>query len=307
MQAFVYAIPPAPPAPAVQLRTRMRIVWTGWDGVEWVISDWRSGVFLTQEGTEGLGMPTFTDWAAPGSPFVHGQVFTGYIANPRDLFLPLYLYHDGESEDWRSRDAAFWKSMRPGRRGTLSVETTGGTRTIRARYAGGGEDAYARDPHYFGWARYGVKLVADDPFWYAQPTTKTWEQPEVRDFFNRPGKAAPFNIIASSTLDTARITNPGDMEAWPIWEVRGPVTTVDLGVAGRRVTYRKPIAEGKSLKVDCDPRQQLALLDGEDVTGDLGEYGFAPIPAGADVALSLAMVGTGTVTATINPRYLRAW
>lgn len=307
--------PPELPAVGVD-RTRMRITWEGWNGETFELSNWRSGAFLTQGGTEGLGTPVREDWTSALSPFVHGQEYQGFVVNARELFLPVYLYSDEGSDAWRLQDAAFWETLLPGKYGTLSVTTSGGTRTIRARYADGGEAAVERDPHYFGWQKYGIKLIADDPFWYGDDVTQTWREPVPRNWLTgMPGDSGEptstggsvMYIMPANTLSTATVTNPGDVEAWPSWEVPGPFTALSVGVGDRQVSYNVPVLAGQVFRIDTDPRDQTAFVDGDDVTGALGSYGFAPIPAGQSVPLNLSMAGVSNVTARFSPRYYRAW
>lgn len=309
MEAVIFGVPKAPPPVPDIPRERATMTWTGWDGSRWDISDPWSGTFLTQAGTEGMGAPTHTAWAAPSSPFVHGQEFTGLVYDPRPVFWPLYLYHDGTSAEWRERDRALWHSLRAGRHGTWTVSYPDSTRTLRCRYDAGGEDAMARDGSFFGWSVYGIKLIADDPFWYSEPIERTFPPTVARPFLNRDAATtrAPFYITSSTTQDTATLDNPGDVDAWPVWTVQGPATSVQLGTAGRLVSYTKPIPEGQTLVIDSSPHKQTALLNGVDVTADLGSYDFAPIPPGEERPITIQVVGAATVSARIVPRHERAW
>lgn len=304
---YLFAVPPLPPPTPYQPWMRARMQWIGWDGSVWDITDWHSGVILTQGGIEGLSRPSHTDWTTPLSPALHGQEFTGYVVDPRKVFWPLYLYADAGSDDFQQRDTAFWHTMRPDRPGTWRYTSSAGTRELRCRFQDDGGQAYERDPHFFGWARYGISLIADDPFWTGDPITKSWDQPEQRNFFGGLEKAPDFYIGSGSQLGSAKITNPGDVEAWPEWTITGPAENARLGVDDRYVSAPFNIQEGSTLTINSDPTDQTAWLDGEDVTHLLGDYAFASIPAGKDRPLQLSMEGTGAVSATITPRYDRAW
>jgi len=292
----------------VQNRRRALIEWVGADGSVWELSNWKSGVFLTQGGVEGLSRPQHTDWIAPLSPAIHGQDFTGYVVEPRKVFWPIYLYADGGSAEFRSRDRAFWETMRPDTPGVWRYTSEGETRELVCRFQDDGGHAYNRDPHYFGWATYGISLVADDPFWKGAPIERTFKDDEPVNFYGGPAlKGPPFYISSASRMANAKMTNPGDVEAWPVWTVTGPAENTRLGVGGRQVTVPFKIIAGQTLTIDTDPLDQTAWLDGVDVTDRLGDYDFAPIPRGKDEALSLFVEGSGTVTARIVPRYDRAW
>lgn len=304
--SFVYAVPPVlPPGPPNPWQKTL-LKWYGWDGSEWDFSDWRSGVLLTPAGVEGLAMPTHNAWVA-GSPAVHGQQYRGHVVEPRDVFWPIFVYGDSSAE-WLERDRAFWRTLHPGKYGRWGVTVPGGTeRTLTCRFVDDNRHAFDRDPAKIGWASYGVTLIADSPFWNGEPVRRTWSQSAPVDFFGGAAKGPTFHISSASQLATAQINNPGDVEAWPVWEIRGPASSVTVGTDGKTVQWSVALVEGDVLVIDTDPTVQCAWLNGVDVTSQLGTANFAPIPAGEDRKLSLSLAGTGSVTASITPRYYSAW
>jgi hypothetical protein len=169
-----------------------------------------------------------------------------------------------------------------------------------------GNHSFQWDPMHRGWASYGVTLVADDPFWTGESVRRVWSDGEDVDSFN-PGPGAVIKVASASQLSSAVMTNQGDLEAWPVWTVKGPVTSVTVGVDGRTVQWNVALTASDTLVIDTDPTVQCAWLNGVDVTAQLGSADFAPIPAGHELPLSLTMAGTGSVEATITPRFFRAW
>lgn len=308
MQTIIYGVPSAPPViPEPVALPGITVYWTGANGVTWDLTDWMGGLFITQSGLEGLGSPTHTAWNDARSPSSHGQRYTGHIVDARPVVLPLYLYAE-PGDAWHAADTALWETLRPGVYGTLTVESPAGVRTLRCRYVSGGDEALTRDPVRFGWQRYAIELVADeDPFWRGEDVTHSWEQATPSDFFGGTAKAPKFFISSGNMLSTATMTNPGEMDAWPVWRVTGPGSAIALGVGGRQVTYPGAVAAGKVLTVDSDPQAQTAVLDGVDVTPGLGGYDFASIPSGQDVPLKISAIGNTRIEATITPRYYRAW
>lgn len=158
-----------------------------------------------------------------------------------------------------------------------------------------------------GWASYGVSLIADDPFWTGEAVRRVWAQSDAVDFYGGVAKAPVFHISSGSQLSTAKITNEGDLEAWPVWTITGPLTSVTVGVDGETVQWNVALTSTDILVIDTDPQVQSAWLNGTDVTDQLGTADFAPIPAGLERPLSLTMAGTGSVEARITPRFFRAW
>lgn len=296
----------APPAP-VEPWTRSRMLWTGWDGSVWDLTDPSAGVFVQGTGVEGLSSPTHQSWVGE-SPAVHGQFFRGYRVEPRQVFWPVHLYSDAGTTEWLALDRAFWKSLQPGKHGTWTVETPGGgKRSLSCRFVDDGRHSFERDPMFRGWASYGVSLIADDPFWTGEAVRRVWAQSDAVDFYGGVAKAPVFHISSGSQLSTAKITNEGDLEAWPVWTITGPLTSVTVGVDGETVQWNVALTSTDILVIDTDPQVQSAWLNGTDVTDQLGTADFAPIPAGLERPLSLTMAGTGSVEARITPRFFRAW
>lgn len=280
--------------------------WVGWDGSSFDLSNRWSPVFLTAGGVEGLNMPPHQAWTG-SSPAVHGQYYRGHVVEPRPVFWPLHVYSDTSSAEFQAADRALWKSLHPGRHGTWSVSTAGsGTRYLSCRFVDDGQHAFTADPAKRGWASYGVSLIADNPFWEGLPVVRVWAQSDRLDFFGG-GTAPSFNISSGSQLATATMTNEGDLEAWPVWTVFGPCTSVTVGVDGRTVQWNVALTADDILVIDTDPTVQCAWRNGVDVTAQLGSADFAPIPAGEDRQLSLTMAGAGAVEAKITPRFYRAF
>lgn len=125
-------------------------------------------------------------------------------------------------------------------------------------------------------------------------------------------------INSGSTLDTATMSNPGDVSAYPVWTVVGPTTDVTVGVGGETINIPFPIPDAtKAVQIDTDPVSGQVAWYGDwdevtqtlsnkvDRTKELGAYAFVPIPSGADRELSLTMAGTGTVSAKLTELYRR--
>lgn len=306
--------PPTPPPAALASRVGQAMTWTGWDGSVWPLTEYGgdAGVLVTNGGMRGWGMPEVEVFSSR-SVGVHGQQGRGgYYTSPRSVFWPLWMWHDGSTGDWLDLDRRFWATMMPGRYGTWTTESSDGTvRTLVCRWDST-DDTFEVDPALDGWTLYGVKLIADDPFWRGPAVEHTYMAPSGDNFYgggpgNQHGYAYPFVLAPSNTVDRAVIENPGDLEAWPVWTVTGPTVSVTLGIAGRTVSVPFALAAGQQLVIDTSPMVQSAMIGATSRTRDLGSANFAPIPPGSSVPLSIVMDGSGSVACRIVPRYLRAW
>lgn len=294
-------------------RVRYTLWWEGWDGSNWSLSDDDSGL-VTMRGIRGLGRISQENHRDDHETLA-GSRYRDFRATNRDIFLPIHVYSDGDSDDWVKHNRAFTKTMRGGETGWLHIiHPDGQHRRIRARYEKGLDEAFDLDPAFFGWSTYGVYLVAEQPYWEsAEPVGDIWRSPEPIFFFGAgttPTLGPPFGISDEKDVSTATITNPGDVEAWGKWIYRGPATSASVGVDGEIVEIPIALLAGESITLDQNPYEQSAIKRNAagvetDVTDQLGSFDFSPIPAGVSVPLDIELVGTGggSVELQVVPLY----
>lgn len=307
---------------------RTRHEWLDTTGKLWVLSEPSTGVFLRRAGVRGLGMPAHDDFSRT-SPALAGQQYQGTRVLPREVFWPLYLYSDTGSTDWLDLDRDFWRGMHRAKAGAWRVTTAHGTRELSCRF-GEAEDTYDTDPARSGWANYGVRLIADDPFWYGEWVHRTFvSEAGGASFF---GDGAPaFTIGSANTLARSMIDNPGDERSYLVYILNGPFDSASVGIGdgGVATQYQAPVPAGQSVVIDTRPdsRATARLIDTptaepgtnawvREVWGTPGVNVFAntgaialnsPLQAGENRTLSLSMSGNGSVTVAHRPPYWRAW
>ena len=267
-------------------------------------------------GLRGLTMPPIVHYSTAYAS-VPGAAWRGHTVDAREVFWPIQLYHDTDSQGWIDRDRAFWKTMRPEKTGTWTVKLpSGAERQLDCRFSNDGDGTITHDPVLAGWSNYGITLVAEEPFWRAEPIRREWgADGTVTDFLpSAPG--GNFTIAPSTTLASSAMPNPGDVDAYPVWEVHGPTTTAQVGIAGRNITIPFAVDAGQVLVIDTAPSQQSATLwtiSGDsrvspvDKTPDLGIANFVAVPADSTTTTSLLLTGAGKVSLILTPLYLRAW
>lgn len=310
MSTFVYVPPYAPPAPPVAPFRGYGSVWTGADGSVWDLTDPDGGVFMTNQGVRGLLRPEYTRFTSK-SAGVAGSRHRGSRAEERSVYWPVFVFSDAGSQEWVELDRAFARSFDPDVPGFWTVtQPSGEKRYLSCRLVDDGGAADEIDPVAAGWRVYGINLVATDPYWYGEPISSTWSGivEAGRSTFPIRFNDRNFRRKASSTLGTVTMTNPGDVDAWPVLTIEGgPATDFEFTVGDRTIAGSVTLNEGDVLVIDTDPRRQSTYLNGTRVRGLLSEANFAPIPAGKDRELTINVNPSGTVTATIAPRYNRAW
>lgn len=323
---IAYAIPYAPPAPGVPAWRGLDLSWTGWDGSQWDLTRPSSGLFL-RPGVRGLHLPTF-ERQSSSSPMVAGSRHRGSFTKDREVFWPLYLYSDEGSTGFMERDRAFWQSLDPDMEGVWTAAVpNGGRRTLGLRLVSSDDDMQ-RDPIKAGWAAYGINLLADKPYWLGETVTKSWAQDDMRPYYITDADRTKYGYAADvvhylspgGSLGTATFSNDGDVPSYPVWTVVGPTTAVSFGVGGSDIIVPFEIPDGYAVQLDTDPvngqilwygvwdQTTKSLIAPVDRTPELSQASaFVPIPRGQDRPLSIAMTGSGTVIASVQNRYRRAW
>lgn len=323
MVNFAYALPYVPPAPPAPPWQAQELSWLGWDGSEWELTNPESGLFL-MPGVRGLHLPDF-ERQSTRSPMVAGSRHRGTSTNDRECFWPLFLYSDTGSDEFMARDSAFWRSLDPDLEGTwISHIPGGGRRTLNLRLVSS-DDETLHDSVYKGWAKYGVTLLADQPYWLGETVRNSWAQGDLRNYYVTAEDRITYGyaddvihyLSAGGSLGSAKFSNDGDVPTYPIWTVVGPTTAVSVGVEGNSISVPFDIPEGYAVQIDTDPINGQVLWYGEwdgsqiidpvDRTSDLDpESKFVAIPRGQNRALTISMTGQGAVIAEVRNKYWRA-
>lgn len=296
--------PPVAP-PLYESWKRVQHIFHGWDGSVWDVTDGRNGVYLMPAGIEGMGMPTIEQYTFD-SPVVHGFEWEGWRATGRDVHWVIGVFED-DSIEWLRLKTAFWKLFQPGKTLVWEILLPNSERyKITVRFKSDDTSVYSRDPVRLGWAIYGITGMCEQPFWEGATQSPIWYPGADSNFFGNDGLGGPpFIISPAASISTATITNPGDVEAYMRWELKGPFTSASVGLEGRIVTVGNTPA-GQTVVIDTDPKELTATRNGVDIMPELGSFEFWPVPPGEDITLQLAMSGTGSIQAFFTPLYFRS-
>lgn len=334
MANIVYGAPSVAPADPAPAWSGMPMTWTA-KGVTWPLTDRRTGVFL-RPGVRGLGTIN-TERHSSNSSAVAGSRHEGVSVLDREVFWPLRIYSPEGSTAWMLRDRAFWQGMDPEDTGVWEViHPDGAKRSLRLRFRDDGDHIRTKNPIKTGWENYNITLLAEQPYWEGEAEVQSFKAPPPPEPFFEPNGPHLINLISGYSVENAAIDNLGDVESYARWFIDGATTYAEVGVGGVVVTVPFTIPAGKCLVIESDPAlelgaiqydispEQLALdpkerlkpsarvigvdlLNPVDMTRELGEVDFAPIPAGKQVPLSLTLVGSGVVEALLPSLYRRPW
>lgn len=284
------------------------LAWTWdapWLGTSWDLTDFSSPV-IKLRGVTGAGGAAPEHWWSE-APTIDGADWGGFRTPRGELFLPL-MVQGQSSQDFLVQHRLFRSSLSPAREGILSVvQPDGETRWINCRYVSGADSPVTLDPVAACRATYGITW-STDPFWNGDPVSASFVNDPGAPFFPGP----PFSLGKGLTITDASVTNPGDIEAFPVWRVWGPYTGFTVGVGANVVTMSLSRSAGQYVDVDTRPGFKTII----DASG-VNRFGAATtvkmnhsIKPGRDVPLFVTVTGAGVgsqVDLSFTPRYWSAW
>lgn len=302
--AYLRGVTTLPEIEGIRSWGRTQIIFHGWDGSHWDMTEGRNGVYLLPVGIEGLGMPRIDNYLIE-SPVVHGVEWEGWRAFARDTFWTVGIFQDGSLE-FLEMKRAFWRIFRPGKPMRIELILPNQERyNLWVRFKEDNSSVYERDPIKIGWAIYGITAFAEQPFWEGEEHTQIWYPQNSPNFFGESSYGPPFYVGSSSDISNAKMTNPGDVETFIRWELKGPFESATVGL-GLNTTTVPETPEGSTVILDTNPIALGAHRDGVDIMASLGNFEYAPLPPGEDIVLALGMEGDeGSIRATFTPMYFR--
>lgn len=304
--------------------TDLDLTWTGPDGSVW---DWMVGSqgVILGEGLDGVLFPDFEQLTTTTPA---GRRYNGTRWKPAIISATLQVadtvaametvelgrdYRRGPA--WRDLDRRVRRSLSPLDPGRLVCTADGQSRYLDLRL----EDlnyTMKKWPDIRGLVEYDVELADDEPFWKGEAlvTEFGYQDAATADYYGGGVEGATkgpplFISPGNSSASGVFIPNPGEVEAWPVWEITGPVqATVGVGDA---VTELPFLGAGESLTIVTNPVHR-SITDG---TGrrawDLvPSRRFAPIPAGDQIPVVVNTTEGGpgsSVRLIITPNYLGAY
>lgn len=211
-------------------------------GVETDLVDEAAG-FNVLWGVIGRGMPSF-DFIEDEVPGIDGARLREVLVRPKEVTIPIHL-EDSTPDTLRALLRSFASKLNPLRgNGTLVSTAAGDERELVCRYAGGYELSETKQDGGVTWQRaLLVFRASSEPFWQdADDTVVPIEATgSTGSFFPIP----PVVLLSSSVYADVEIDNSGDVRAWPVWTMVGPIG-VTSGITFENVTY------GRELTLDYE-------------------------------------------------------
>jgi hypothetical protein len=307
---------PSPPRPEEWARTYVSIRGANGEGEEIPLTGLSSPswpAIVIQPGASGLDLPPL-ELHADDSPNLDGSIFRSARRAAREIMLPLYL-HGIDRRTLRDLKRRLARALDPsaGYCVLTFIEGDAQPRYLRCYYKGGMDGSEATDSAGFTWIRYGLQLTAYDPYFYSDAIQLgSWSFGATVPLLDRGRPLYPFRLSRAVLTTDVPIENPGDLPAWPIWQITGPVRSFKLVSPSGQSFGITPVegnavAASRVLTIDTRPGYKTLIDDAETNYWPLLDANpqLWPVPPDRSV-LGLDVVSAGTsasVRLTILPRY----
>lgn len=280
------------------------ISWIAPDGAVTVLSD--QGTARASYEFSGRFMPPVA-FIEDDVPQHDGARLREVRVRPREVVIPVAVVGADQSEV-RTTLRDLLRAFNPKRgNGKLRVVGPDGTtRDLTCRYSQGLE-VEERFEKFVGWQRAVVVLRAVDPYWYdTSATSATYTTGASTTFF----PMFPMVLNSDTVFGTQSIDNTGDVEAFPIWTVHGPCSSITLTNTSTGEAISLPIALTSAQVVTIDTRPFRKTVTRDDGTNLYGSLSTASVlwslPTGpSTIEVELPDATTDSyVTLTYSRRWL---
>lgn len=320
---------PQPPQKVHWGRTYVSITGRNGEGEEIPLtgfSDPRWPGIVLMPGATGLDAPPF-ELHADDSPNLDGGIFRDARAVAREIMIPVHL-HGIDRRTVKQIKSRLVSALNP-KKGYCVLKFVEGDavpRYIQCYYKSGMEGSESEDQSGFTWKKFGIQLTAYDPYFYGDDVqVAQWlfgggetflsegddgdlGTPDDQPFFPLKLNAG---LVSGSEVE---VSNPGDVEAWPRWELTGPIKSFKFtSPTGESFGIAAPgdgsdvIPGGTTLVVDTRPGyKSLKDNTGKNYWPDLDSNPqLWKIPEGDSTCTVDIVSGSpsATVRLTFQPRY----
>jgi hypothetical protein len=273
-------------------------------------------------GATGLGVPpvSVSTSTTPGMP---GSWIDEVSELEREVFLPLEFASEVSQAEFFARMKRLrsvvipeWSTVDVTEPGTfrLVISSSVGERALTVLYKSGLEGKWGGGDSGARWERFGLVLLAVDPYWRAREPVELEFEAGAGDVAFLSTSASdpwPRQLSASVAIGAnMEIYVDGDVPVWPVVTVLGPASFAELTWPDADVRVPQGVPTSSALVLSTDPRRRTARLDGAIAWNRIAfDSTVAPLRPGVNIIN--ASVGTsGADTGLVlswTPGYRTAW
>lgn len=210
------------------------------------------GPFILTTGLLGFGIPPVEVRIDPSA--ADGGVHRFTRRGVRDLDLPIVVIdNDRAAVEVHLRRLANLLNDRSGPTVIRASYSTGEVWELRGHYVGGADAVRGEEENLF-FARWVTQLQCPNPYWVRQ----TSESISIgtggagRGLIGTGRTLSKLQVSSSQAIGDVILENNGDVDAYPVWQFKGPVDYVTLTNAdgSKSFTYDAPILTGETITID---------------------------------------------------------
>ena len=188
------------------------------------------------------------------------------------------------------------------RRLSRLLQDTSGPTKIRATFNSG--DSVALEAHYVGgaesswgesagqnWNKWALSFKCPNPYWQSDALE------EFRVTTGNTGRGllpnlSKLQVTSSQVFGVITVDNAGDVPAYPVWFIRGPISNVVISNGSQSFSFIESVADGETITVDTATGK---------VTDDLGTNRYSilgPAPKLFRIDPGVSSISVNGVAAT---------
>lgn len=208
-----------------------------------------SGEFVLASGVQGFGIPSTSvridDTAGNGGVWRYSK------RGVRDLDLPVVIFGNTRAEvETRLRRLARLLQDTNGATKIVANYSNGDSLFLEAHYVGGAETQFGNDATST-FCRWVIQMQAPQPF---------WESANTQSFTINSGSTgrgllpqlSKLKVSSSQTLGVVSVSSDADVDVFPVWTIRGPVTGFRASNGSQAFSFNAPLASGETITIDTE-------------------------------------------------------
>lgn len=242
------------------------------------------GDFALASGVTGFGIPATSvridESAGNGGTWRHSK------RGVRDVDLPILIFGTDRADvETKLRRLARLLQDTAGATRIVANYSNGDALFLEAHYVGGAETQFGSDAGAT-YCRWVIQMQAPQPF---------WESSNSQSFTISGGNTGrgllpqltKLKVSSSQALGTVSVVSSADVEVFPVWTIRGPISNLTVSNGEQSFGFNAPLNAGESITIDTEAGT---------VTGDNGSNRYSLLSS----APKLFTFPTGTTLVEVN-------
>ena len=245
--------------------------------------------FILNQNFVGFGIPPaqvrIENSAGDGGVFRHSK------RGVRDVDLPItVLGTDRNDVQTKLRRLSRLLQDTSGPTKIKATYSSGESLTLDAHYVGGAESQWGTDAGLV-WNKWVLSFQCPNPYWESDALE------EFRVTTGNTGRGllpqlSKLKVTSSQVYGVITVDNSGDVPAYPVWFIRGPISDVVISNGTQSFSFTETVADGETITVNTETGE---------VTDDLGTNRYSilgPAPKLFRIDPGVSSISVNGVAAT---------